>query len=324
MKTIQIIHTGGTISMSMDEQQQTVQPNQTNPLLSFESSLKKYANLLVEDYLNIPSPHLTPQHMLQLSLKVREYLANDEIDGVVITHGTDTLEETAYFLDLTLSSEKPVVLTGAMRSSNELGADGPLNLLQAVRTAASEEAKGKGVLVVFNNEIHSARHVTKTHTSHLHTFQSPDYGPLGMITNQTVHFEQQLIKDNHYFPIQRLTNQVLLITCVSGLSLDWFRYLPKQMFQGLVIEALGLGNVPPGILPVLKELIERNIPIVLTSRSRNGYVAPTYAYEGGGKQLEELGVIFARGISGPKARLKLMIALEMTQNIQDLKLFFSR
>lgn len=323
MKTIQLIHTGGTIAMSLDEKNNAVLPNQHHPLHSFHCSLKQYANLLVDDYLNIPSPHMTPQHMLQLSLKVREYLANDQIDGLVITHGTDTMEETAYFLDLTISSEKPVILTGAMRSSNELGADGPLNLLQALRTATCEEAKGKGVLVVFNNEIHAAKHVTKTHTSQLNTFQSPDYGPLGHITSQTVHFEQQLIQTKPYFPIESLSHQVLLLTCVSGLTLDWLRYLPKDEFQGLVLEALGMGNVPPDILPVLGELAEERIPIVITSRCRRGFVEPTYAYEGGGKDLERLGVIFAKGLSGPKARLKLMIALEMTKNIEELKHIFS-
>lgn len=321
MKTIQIIHTGGTIAMSEDNVTKTINTVKENPLHSMTSVLSVHAKVRVDDYLNIPSPHITPQLMLELALKIKKYIKDDDIDGIVLTHGTDTLEETAYMLDLVLPNEKPIVVTGAMRSSNELGADGPINLLQSVRVATCDPAIGKGVLVVFNDEIHSAKHVTKTHTSNINTFQSPLYGPLGVVGKQAIHFKHALI-NHEYYQIHSLTKSVLLLKAVAGMELDWLDNIPLNSLDGLVIEAFGQGNLPPAMVPILDRLIKREIPIVLVSRCLNGVTEPSYEYEGGGKQLEKLGVIFSNGINGQKARLKLMVALETTTDLTELKRIF--
>ncbi|GAA0369519.1 asparaginase [Bacillus horti] len=322
-KTILIMHTGGTIAMSEDSQTGAVKPTDQNPLDTSLPILEPYANIVVEQYDNIPSPHMTPQRMFELAKAIELSLNKTDIHGLVLTHGTDTLEETAYMLDLLVQSHKPIIVTGAMRSSNELGADGPFNLLQSVRVAASDEAQGKGVLVVFNDEIHTAKNVTKTHTSNLSTFQSPQYGPIGIITKHVVSFHHLPI-GREFFVIKQLTKRVLLLKAFAGMEAEWLDALLERDPDGLVIEAFGQGNLPPSVMPAIRKSLDRNIPIVLVSRSFNGIVEGVYGYEGGGKQLQELGVIFSNGLNGQKARIKLMVALEETNDIQKLKAYFSR
>lgn len=320
-KTILVIHTGGTIAMAEDTQTGGVQPTEQNPLDQSLSILEPYAHILVEHFDNIPSPHMTPQKMFDLAHRIDQFLTQSHIDGVVLTHGTDTLEETAYMLDLLIQSNKPVVVTGAMRSSNEIGADGPINLLQSVRVAATQEAQGKGVLVVFNDEIHTAKNVTKTHTSNISTFQSPQYGPIGITTKQAINFHHKPLNRDHYY-IPQLTKKVMLLKAFAGMEDAWVDAILQQQLDGLVIEAFGQGNLPPTILPSLKRARQQHIPIVLVSRCFNGIVESTYSYEGGGKQLKELGVIFSNGLNGQKARLKLMVALELTSEATELQEIF--
>jgi len=165
-KTILLIHTGGTISMAMSDEG-AVMPNKENPLMQESSKLDSLATIIETEAFNLPSPHITPKEMLLLRNLIIDKVSVETIDGVVITHGTDTLEETAYFLELTTDLSIPIVLTGAMRSSNELGADGIYNLMEAVRVAVDEEAREKGVLVVMNDEVHLAVNTTKTSTSNV-------------------------------------------------------------------------------------------------------------------------------------------------------------
>jgi len=182
MKKVIILSTGGTIAMKYDNVLKASVPAVTGEeLIEAVPPLKEFGDIEVVEFSNVSGPHITPRIMLELRNKIDELLEEERTAGVVLTQGTDTLEETAYFLDLTLKSEKPVVLTGAMRSSNELGEDGPFNLLSAVRTAVDPDAKGKGVLVVFNQEVHRAKDVTKTHTGNVDTFKSPFWGPIAYV-----------------------------------------------------------------------------------------------------------------------------------------------
>ncbi|MBU8907213.1 asparaginase [Desertibacillus haloalkaliphilus] len=321
MKKILLLHTGGTIAMHEDEQTGTVGPSVSNPLYSTIESLSKIASVIVDDFLHLPSPHITPQHMLELSKRIERRIKTEYFEGVVITHGTDTLEETAYLLDLLLDTDVPVVVTGAMRSSNELGADGPYNLISSVRTAASDAAHGKGVLVVLNDEIHTAKNVTKTHTSNIATFQSPQYGPIGIVTRRDVDFHHVPSKRERY-DVSTLTKNIVLIKCYAGMDPSLLDAILTTSMDGLVIEAFGQGNVPPGIVPGLEKLIKHHIPIVLVSRSFGGIVQDTYSYSGGGRHLKELGIIFTNGLNGQKARIKLMIALEVTSDRNKLQELF--
>ncbi|WP_332649269.1 asparaginase [Lysinibacillus sp. 54212] len=320
-KNILLIHTGGTISMKINAEG-AVLPNEHNPIMDEHDTLKKYANIIEIEAFNLPSPHITPTEMLKLRNLIREQANMAALDGVVITHGTDTLEETAYFLDLTLKVNFPIVLTGAMRSSNELGADGVYNLVEAVRVACDDQAREKGVLVVMNDEIHQAFNITKTSTSSVNTFQSPQYGPIGLITKKTVVFQQQPIR-RQFVAVERIEKRVALLKAYAGMEADLLDSLISLGYDGVVLEGLGQGNVPPAVSKSIGRLLDQKIPVVLVSRCFNGIAEGVYGYEGGGKSLEEAGVIFATGINGQKARLKLLIGLNQVQSPVELKTYFS-
>ncbi|WP_397537648.1 asparaginase [Rummeliibacillus pycnus] len=321
-KTILLVHTGGTISMHVSKESGAVVPDSTNPLMQESKKLEKIAHIIELEAFNLPSPHMTPQKMLALRDLILQTIGNNNnIDGVVITHGTDTLEETAYFLELTTNLEIPIVLTGAMRSSNELGADGVYNLVESVRVASSEDAKNKGVLVVMNDELHSSVNVTKTSTSSVATFQSPQYGPLGLVTKSMIHFHQAPLK-REYVEVSKLDKKVALFKVYAGMDADLIRSAIDYQYDGVVLEGLGQGNIPPAVLPTIEELLKLQIPVVLVSRCFNGIAQGVYGYEGGGKMLEDMGVIFATGLNGQKARLKLLIGLNQVNKPIDVKKFF--
>ncbi|WP_261129158.1 asparaginase [Bacillus sp. Marseille-Q3570] len=322
MKEILVIHTGGTIAMSEDKETGKVIPGDVNPLHETYALLSQIAKVTMDDFLNLPSPHITPEHMIRLSNYVHRKIKENSFDGVVITHGTDTLEETAYLLDLLHGDEIPIIVTGAMRSSNELGSDGPHNLITSVRTAASDEAKGKGVLVVFNDEIHAARNATKTHTSNIATFQSPQSGPIGIVTKRGVFFHHNLAHREHY-ETGGLSKNVVLLKAYAGMQKDLLQAVRTIKLDGLVIEALGQGNLPPALMEEIDHFIQNQIPIVMVSRCFNGIVQDIYSYDGGGRKLKESGVILTNGLNGPKARLKLMVTLEMGFSMEQLSQTFS-
>ncbi|GAX89695.1 asparaginase [Effusibacillus lacus] len=308
MKKIHILTTGGTIAMTEDDRGH-VQPVTNQNIDSVFPSLRKYAEVTMEEVFNLPSPHLTFPHLERLLSRVAQLMEEPDTDGIVITHGTDTLEETAYFLDLQLPPVKPVIVTGAMRSSNEIGSDGPLNLINSVRTAVCDDSTGQGVLVVFNDEIHGARYVTKTHTSSVATFQSPQIGPLGTLDKRSIQFRYSARKHENY-GIQSLSQfSVGLVKMAIDVDSSLIDFMVDKGVSGLVIETLGQGNVPPKAVPGIKRATAQGIPVVLVSRCFNGMVQDVYGYEGGGKHLRELGAIFSNGLNGQKARIKLLVLL---------------
>jgi L-asparaginase len=306
MKKILVLHTGGTIAMKEDVLTGGISPDVINPLMDAPIHIDDDVELIVEDIFNLPSPHIAPEQMLQI--KERIQLAHlSGIDGVVVTHGTDTLEETAFFLDTTIGNQLPIVVTGAMRSSNEVGSDGLYNFESAIRVAKCEDAQKKGVLVVMNDEIHSARYVTKTHTTNVATFRTPTLGPIGLVTKNRILFMQELL-DSRQLDVDRVDGLIPIVKAYAGMHGELFEALAESNIDGLVIEALGAGNLPPQTLPPLKKLLAKQIPVVLVSRCFNGIAEPVYGYPGGGKELQELGVIFCNSINSQKARIKLLIA----------------
>ncbi|HDJ2959346.1 TPA: asparaginase [Staphylococcus aureus] len=320
MKHLLVIHTGGTISMSQDQSNKVV-TNDTNPISMHQDVINQYAQIDELNPFNVPSPHMTIQHVKQLKDIILEAVTNKYYDGFVITHGTDTLEETAFLLDLILGIEQPVVITGAMRSSNEIGSDGLYNYISAIRVVSDEKARHKGVMVVFNDEIHTARNVTKTHTSNTNTFQSPNHGPLGVLTKDRVQFHHMPYRQQALENVNDKLN-VPLVKAHMGMPGDIFSFYSREGIDGMVIEALGQGNIPPSALEGIQQLVSLNIPIVLVSRSFNGIVSPTYAYDGGGYQLAQQGFIFSNGLNGPKARLKLLVALSNNLDKAEIKSYF--
>lgn len=315
MKRILIIHTGGTISMLEDKDSGAVLQTTQHPLLGIPLKIEPSIHISEKVIFSLPSPQITMQHMMTLANFIRDRLT--EFDGFIVTHGTDTLEETAYFLDLVIETSKPIVITGAMRSSNEVGSDALYNLISSIRVAGTEDANGKGVLIVMNDEIHTAVNCTKTSTSNVATFQSPQYGPIGLITKDHVLFHHTILNRMTY-PIKTINKNVLLLKAYAGMDGEIVKAILSCHPDGIVIEALGQGNLPKDMVHALQSCQTKNIPIVLVSRCYKGIVQPTYGYEGGGKQLKKMGMIFASDLTGQKARIKLMVVLESQSEYEHI------
>ncbi len=320
MKKLLLIHTGGTISMSQDETNKVV-TNSDNPISNHQDIIEQYADVTEITPFNVPSPHMNIKYVETLKLIIEDANRDENYDGFVITHGTDTLEETAYLLDLTINVSKPITITGAMRSSNEIGSDGLYNFISAIRVASSDNAADMGVMVVFNDEIHTARNVTKTHTSNTNTFQSPNHGPLGVVTKNSVQFHHKPYEHLVLNDINHDLN-IPLVKAYMGMNNDVLNFYSEHQVDGIIIEGLGQGNLPPTCLEGLEKCLDKEIPVVLVSRSFNGIVGPIYAYEGGGATLAEKGVVFSNGLNGPKARLKLLVGLSNQLNAKQLKKYF--
>lgn len=319
MKKILVLHTGGTIAMKEDALTGGVTPDVANPLMDASVALPLDVELVVEDIFNLPSPQITPEHMLQLKERI-QIAKIAGFDSIVITHGTDTLEETAFFLDTTIGNLLPIVVTGAMRSSNELGSDGLYNFESAIRVAACDKAVDKGVMVVMNDEIHSARYVTKTNTTNVATFRTPTLGPIGLVTKSRILFMQELLPAPHW-DVDRVDGLIPIIKAYAGMHGELFTALAQSSIDGLVIEALGAGNLPPDTLPPLQQMLDRGLPIVLVSRCFNGVAEPVYSYTGGGRQLQEMGIIFSNSLNSQKARIKLLIAHNRHLSREELMTF---
>lgn len=313
-KKILVLHTGGTISMQADATGAVV-TSQDNPMNHVSNPLEGI-EVHTLDFFNLPSPHIKPNHMLALYHKIKEEA--DNYDGVVITHGTDTLEETAYFLDTMKIPPIPIVLTGAMRSSNELGSDGVYNYLSALRVASDDKAADKGVLVVMNDEIHAAKYVTKTHTTNVSTFQTPTHGPLGLIMKQEILYFKTA-EPRVRFNLEHIQGLVPIISAYAGMTDKLIDMLDLEQLDGLVIQAFGAGNIPKETAQKLENLLQKGIPVALVSRCFNGIAEPVYAYQGGGVQLQRAGVFFVKELNAQKARLKLLIALNAGLKGQALK-----
>ena len=315
-KKILVLHTGGTISMQADDSGAVV-TSQENPMNHVSNPLEG-VEVHALDFFNLPSPHIKPKHMLALYQKIKEEA--DHYDGFVITHGTDTLEETAYFLDTMEVPHKPIVLTGAMRSSNELGSDGVYNYLSALRVASDDKAADKGVLVVMNDEIHAAKYVTKTHTTNVSTFQTPTHGPLGLIMKHEILYFKTA-EPRVRFDLDKIQGLVPIIPVYAGMTEELLDLLPVDQLDGLIIQAFGAGNVPKETAQKLNTLIQEGLPIALVSRCFNGIAEPVYAYEGGGVCLQNAGVFFVKELNAQKARLKLLIAINAGLRGEELRAY---
>lgn len=322
MKKVVVLTTGGTIAMKYDPVTRGLLPAVSgDDLIEAVPALQEVAAVEVVEFANVPSGHMTPQMMFELVQLVDKYAAQVEVDGIVVTHGTDTMEETAYLLSLATQTVKPVCITGAMRGASETGPDGPANILAAVMTAASDEAAGKGALLVFNDEIHAAAEVTKTHTTSCATFHSPGWGPLGHVYFDRVVFRRQPLNLEKICP-PALAQEVYLLKTYAGMDEYLFTCLADKPVNGLVVEALGCGNVPPAVKSGIEYVRSRGIPVVLASRVQTGRVVPAYGYLGSARSMAASKIILAGELTGPKARLKLMLALGLTQAVDELQKYF--
>lgn len=324
MKKIAVIFNGGTISMKVDPKIKAAVPSLTGEeIMSMVTGIEDHAKVVSYYFSSVPSPHMTMEKIMDLRKFTMNILAAQDIDGVVITHGTDTMEETAFLFDLTIDTQKPIVFTGSMRSGSELGYDGPSNLAQSIVTAASDSSRGLGVLVCLNGELNSASEVTKTNSVALNAFRTPNFGPLGMVDNNRVLYYRS-INTRQVHEITTLNTKVDLVKTVAGMDSSYLRFLADSGSQGIVIEAFGRGNVPPMMVEGIRYAMSKGIHIVIVSRCYEGRVYGSYGYEGGGKHLRSMGVIFGESLPGQKARIKLMVALSIYTSPDDVRKWFEK
>jgi L-asparaginase len=324
---VKVLTTGGTIASRYDPVQKGFVPALTGEQL-FEAvpEIKGLARVEIEAIANIGSSDMTPEIWRKLAQRTNELLADRAITGVVVTHGTDTMEETAYFLDLTVTSSKPVVFVGAQRAASIKDTDGPRNLLNAVRVAVSPEAVGKGTVIAMNGEINAAREVTKTSTLDVGTFQSLEFGKLGYVGDDGVRFYRAPTR-RQTIPLEpnaRLGRIEIVMHYAGADGLLVRSLLNREDLAGLVIAGAGLGHVSGSMFDAIEQLRAKNIPVVISTRVYKGRTLPLYAAKGSGISLVNIGCVEADNLSPQKARVLLMLALTQTKDPKELAKYFDR
>ena len=310
---IHLLFTGGTISMQRDRSAGgNVPAHGGEALVQFAAGLDRISPYRIENWARVPACHLGPDRLWQLRQRVRELATGGEVRGIVVTHGTDILEESAYLLDRTLPRAVPVAMTGAMRTSSDQGWDGPRNLLGAAAVAADPRSAGLGVVVVFNGKVFSGRTAVKVHATDLDAFAAPHAAPIASVERGTVTYEPPrrlpYTAAAEAPEFETLAARVALIDVVvgdDGALLD----LARPAHDGVVVVAFGSGNVPPRAVAAIGRWIEEGKPVVLASRCPLGEVTPIYAFDGGGSRLVAMGAIPAGPRTPSQARMELMIAL---------------
>jgi L-asparaginase len=319
MKKVALVFTGGTIGMKVDKDLHGAIPSLSpSDIVQALSGIDEFDNLIVYEFSRKPSPSITTLDMKNLANKVLEFLVQDEIAGVVVVHGTDVLEETAFYLNCVVKSTKPIVLTGSMKNASELGYDGLTNLVSSIKVCLSPDSIGKGTFVVMNDTINSAIEVTKTHTMSLDTFKSIEFGPLGIIDQGEVIFYRSITHHKKFKLGNNINDSTYLIKSYAGMNGDYLDYLIERQATGIVIESLGRGNLPPTMLDAIDRAINVGIFIVIVSRCYVGRVLDTYAYLGGGKDLTNRGCILGGSLNGQKARILLMLATSNGFDHEDI------
>lgn len=310
MKQVALIFTGGTIGMELNSDSHGVIPSLTpNQILESLSGINEFDNLIVHEYSRKPSPYITNGDMKEIANLTESFLDRDDVSGVVVIHGTDVLEETAFYLHCVVQSDKPVVLTGSMKNASDFGYDGVTNLVSSIKVCLSEESKHKGTLVVMNDTINSALEVTKTHTMSLDTFKSIEFGPLGIVDQGEVIYYRNVTHFRQYKLRNEITTNTYLMKAYAGMDGSYIDFLIDHGAKGIVIESLGRGNLPPQIIPQIDKAQSLGVHIVIVSRCYSGRVLDTYAYDGGGYDLVERGCILGGNFNGQKARILLMLAI---------------
>jgi L-asparaginase len=311
---IHLLFTGGTISMHRDRSAGGNVPiHGGEALVGFTRGLEAISAHRIENWAMLPACHLGPDRLWELRERVREIADSGEVRGIVITHGTDTIEESAYLLDRTLEIGVPVAITGAMRTSSDESWDGPRNLLDAAAVAAGNESAGRGVMVVFNKKIFAGRSAVKVHATDLDAFAAPHEGPIGRVEDGRVVYQAAqggggAAGQSGWLKPGGLTARVALVPMVIGDNGELLD-LTRSTHHGCIVVAFGSGNVPPGAVPAIARWIEQGKPVVIATRCPLGVVTPVYAFEGGGSRLVAMGAIPAGARTPSQARMELMIAL---------------
>ncbi|OPL19689.1 MAG: hypothetical protein AVO35_01575 [Candidatus Aegiribacteria sp. MLS_C] len=323
-KRIAILSTGGTIEMQPGPGGLDIIDGQ-DPLSLEGDAVPEGTRIEHVKFCSLPSPAITPDLMASLCLRLRDMAEEGRYDGIVVTHGTDTLEESAFLADAYLRTEIPVVFTAAMRSPSELGVDGPRNVRGAILAASNNEIHKLGVTVVLNDEIHAAGRVTKTYTSNVSSFASPGYGPLGFVDQDRVLLQRIPLWRVQLPPGELAMDPgVGLVRIAAGLGAREISHCVRCGDRAVVVEALGRGNVPPEVSEAVEEAVFRRVMVFVTSRCYVGRVLGVYDYKGGGADLERRGAFMAGDMQGHKLRLLLMAAIGMGMEERHIHSMLSR
>ena len=325
-----VLSTGGTIS-ARGSSPTDLSNYRSGALLGEElvnsvPQIRQVATVKVEQIVNVSSSDITTDNWLTIANRINAILADPNVSGIVVTHGTNTLEETAYFLNLSVKHDRPVVLVGSMRPSTAISADGPLNLLNAIRTAISPEAKGKGVLIVLNDEINGARDATKTNTFRVETFRSPELGLLGYVDEDKVSFYRSSTKRHtvasefDVTDIKRLPKVEIAYSYVEP-STAIVQALVAGGAKGIVFAGAGAGELSSFEKAALKQILllpEQSHPVLVrASRVGNGRVLPRDEYGA-------MGMIPGDNLNPQKARILLMLALTKTRDPKEIQRMFAQ
>lgn len=322
---VTVLTTGGTIAST--SRQQGATPTKTGTeLVSAVPELGSIADIEVEEITQTPSFDMDIQTLATVSESVHTADMRGS-DGIVITQGTDTMEESAYYLDLVLDLTIPVVLTGAQRRPDEVSPDGPGNLLTAVRVASHDRFRDSGgVYIAFDGEVHAARDAVKHHTSHLSAFTSPDTGPVARSTPKDIRVYREPRSLSASLEVTESSKDVAMVKSGIGVGAQQIRDALDADIEGIVVEGTGLGNVTSALGDAIGEALEATVPVVVTSRCQGGTVAPVYGTAGGGETLHSHGVIDGDDLPAHKARLKLLLLVEEldTSDLDALREAFER
>jgi L-asparaginase len=309
--SVRILTTGGTIASLPHPETGAKRPAVSGEeLVASVPGLADVADVQVEEVASHSSWNLTPADMLAVARRAGELLAEPDVDGVVVTHGTDTLEETAFLTDLTLRSDGPVAVVGAMRSPDEPSADGPRNLLNAVLVASAPEARGAGAVVAMHDEIHAARWARKLDSGLGSAFRSPGRGAIGRVTPESVELPWVPPRGFTIDPPEEFSHEVALVSTYPGMDGAAIEAMVEATgAAGLVVEGTGSGNVPGSAVDGVRSALESGLPVVLATRVPGGATRSGYGSPGGGAAVRELGAVGAGPLSAGKARLLLMVLL---------------
>ncbi|CAN5579692.1 asparaginase [soil metagenome] len=310
MKRVALVFTGGTISMKPDATAGGAVPTLSGEeIIARTPGLAQLADVEAIDWGLVPASHLDFERLLELGRLLEATLARDDVDGAVLVQGTDTIEETAFAFDLLLRSDKPLILTGAMRNAAEPDYDGPRNLTDAVRCAAAPGLRGQGTVVVLGGRIIGADQVQKTHATTLDTFRSRDGHSLGAVEGTAVHLRARR-EGRPRLPLvpNVAVENVHLLTVTTGMDGSLLRLLKPTRPAGVVVAATGAGNTHPDVLAAAQELMASGTVVCLTTRCPSGSVLPAYGFPGGGAQWQRAGVILSP-LDGPKCRVALALGI---------------
>ena len=321
---VYVIATGGTIASNyVPKNGILVDPATADDLVAKIPEIYDFAEIRCLQHSNITSDLMDINTVVELGKLVRKLVSKNDTTGVVITHGTATMEETAYFLDLTLDQPKPIVLTGAMRNLSEPDADGPRNILYSVMTAVHPHSQSRGVLLCFNGEIHAARNAIKMNANLVNAYASRDGGPLGAISKEGLIYFSQPERRLH-IDIDYMKENVQLIILAQGANDLLVRACISEGVDGIVIEGIGAGNVNIPYFNAVCDALEANIPVVVGHRMLGGSAYFAKGHDGSFRSMIERGAIPAGHLSGIKARVLLMVALAHTQDREAIREIFTK